>query len=78
MDSVLDWFHRKVSSVGLVDNLPTSYWNFVDWVDEWPMGIPPAASKGPITAYSLMYAVALQKAAEINQWTGRRDVSVFG
>ncbi|MBS4194879.1 alpha-L-rhamnosidase-related protein [Lederbergia citri] len=75
MDAVLDWFERKVGSEGLVDNLSSSYWNFVDWVEEWPFGIPGAVANGPLTIYNLMYAVALQKGAELNEWTGRQDVA---
>ncbi|MCR2823875.1 alpha-L-rhamnosidase-related protein [Lederbergia panacisoli] len=75
IDAVLDWFERKIGSHGLVDNLTSSYWNFVDWVAEWHNGIPGAVSKGPLTIYNLMYAVALQKGAELNEWTGRPDVA---
>ncbi|MBS4216952.1 alpha-L-rhamnosidase N-terminal domain-containing protein [Bacillus sp. FJAT-49711] len=75
VDAVLDWFDRKIGTDGLVDNLTSSYWNFVDWVAEWHNGIPGAVSKGPLTIYNLMYAVALLRGAELNEWTGRPDVA---
>jgi len=75
IDAVLDWFDRKVNEDGLVDNLPDAYWNYVDWVAEWQKGIPPAKAEGPMTIYSLMYAVALQKAAVLYDATGRKDVA---
>ncbi|MBS4199873.1 hypothetical protein KHA93_09405 [Bacillus sp. FJAT-49732] len=75
IDAVLNWFDRKIGAEGLVGNLTSSYWNFVDWVAEWKNGIPTAVSKGPLTIYNLMYAVALHKGADLNEWTGRTDVA---
>ncbi|MDI6617109.1 MAG: alpha-L-rhamnosidase C-terminal domain-containing protein [Clostridiales bacterium] len=74
VDAILGWFDRHLTKQGIVGQ--TGYWPFVDWVDGWDLNsVPPANRKGPITVYSLMYASALQKAAEIFKVTGRKDVS---
>ncbi|MFD0713335.1 family 78 glycoside hydrolase catalytic domain [Paenibacillus sp. GCM10027626] len=75
VDAVLDWFGRRVSADGLVGEMPRGYWSYVDWVKEWETtrGVP--VSSGPLTVYNLMYADALQKAAVINEVTGRPDTA---
>jgi alpha-L-rhamnosidase len=74
IDAVLGWFDRQLNSDGLVDDIPDTYWQFVDWVSEWRdlRGVPAAAKTGPLTVYNLMYALGLQKAAELNSLI-RRD-----
>jgi len=76
MDAVLDWFDRRARD-GLVEDLPQAYWSFVDWVAEWraTAGTPPAKWWGPMTVYNLMYAYALDRAAVLNEATGRGDTS---
>ncbi|MBU3099421.1 MULTISPECIES: alpha-L-rhamnosidase-related protein [Clostridium] len=77
MDTVLEWFDRRLNEEGLVDNIPDQYWKFVDWVPEWrsSRGVPQAAKTGSLTVYSLMYAVSLQKAAELNIVVGRKGIA---
>ncbi len=73
IDSVLGWFDRQLNEDGLVDNIPSQYWQFVDWVDQWRAGrgVPTAASDGPLTVTNLLYAVGLQRAAELCTVLGR-------
>ena len=75
MDAVLGWFEDRRDESGLVGQIPEGYWSFVDWTMEWKdnAGAPQAGRSGPMTVYSLMYADALVKAAELNEWTGRKD-----
>jgi alpha-L-rhamnosidase len=77
IDAVLDYFERKLTEEGLVGRLEPHYWSFVDWTKEWNPnhGVPPAGNVGPLTVYSLMYAVALKNAAELCEYTGRTDVA---
>lgn len=77
IDAVLGWFDRRIDETGLVGNMPEGYWSFVDWVEEWDSlaGVPTAKLKGPITIYSLMYSVALQKAAELFEQIGWQDAA---
>ncbi|THF84097.1 alpha-L-rhamnosidase-related protein [Cohnella fermenti] len=77
MEQVLDWFERQKNGQGLVGSSPEGYWSFVDWVAEWmeQWGVPTASRHGPITVYSLMYAAALDRAAELNEHTGRSEAA---
>ncbi|MBB6672256.1 alpha-L-rhamnosidase-related protein [Cohnella nanjingensis] len=78
IDAVLDWFDRRITADGIVGACPDAYWSYVDWVEEWKttFGMPTAGLTGPITVYSLMYAAALAAAADLNEWTGRRETAV--
>jgi alpha-L-rhamnosidase len=75
MDAILDWFDRHIGRYGLVQNL--YYWEFIDWVAGWEAepglsnAVPRAALVGPATSTNLLYAIALNKAAELNEYTGR-------
>ncbi|WP_165822442.1 alpha-L-rhamnosidase C-terminal domain-containing protein [Paenibacillus montanisoli] len=77
IDAILEWFARRVGADGLVGQLPESYWQMIDWVEEWKelYGAPPASRVGPLTVINLMYADALQKAADLNAYTGRGCVA---
>ncbi|BBI35488.1 alpha-L-rhamnosidase-related protein [Cohnella abietis] len=77
MDAVLDWVDRQIGADGLVGPAPSSYWPYVDWVQEWEesRGVPASGQRGPITVYNLMYVYALEKAALLNELTGRLDTA---
>ncbi|MDD2503344.1 MAG: family 78 glycoside hydrolase catalytic domain [Clostridia bacterium] len=70
IDGILEWFHNHIGASGLVENL--EFWPFVDWVNGWEKGVPPAAEKGPATIHSLLYAAGLQAAARLNDLTDRK------
>jgi hypothetical protein len=57
--------------------MPEAYWSFVDWVVEWreQAGVPAAKWEGPMAVYNLMYATALERAADLNESTGRTDTA---
>jgi GNAT superfamily N-acetyltransferase len=50
---------------------PMPYWNYVDWTNPWDRGVPPGADNGHSTTISLLYAYALERAAELEAGTGR-------
>lgn len=66
--SILDWFESKIDETGLLTNL--DWWNFCDWAQEYPVGIPPGADDGYSTLIALHYIYALQKAADIYTFFG--------
>lgn len=65
---VLDWYARHVDSTGMVGPVP--HWNYVDWSPRWSRGVPPGADSGHSAAVSLLYAYALQHAAELEAQVG--------
>lgn len=75
VDAILEWYHRKIGKLGLVENL--GYWDQIDWVDQWNKiaGRTPASAVGPFTTHNLMYACALQAGAEIYAATNRPGVA---
>ncbi|MCU6709957.1 family 78 glycoside hydrolase catalytic domain [Paenibacillus sp. J5C_2022] len=77
VDAILGWFEAQLNEDGLVGKLPGQVWSFVDWVEEWRhnQGVPIANESGPLTVYSLLYASALQVAAELNAHTGRSSTA---
>ncbi|HEY3413709.1 MAG TPA: alpha-L-rhamnosidase C-terminal domain-containing protein [Armatimonadota bacterium] len=68
VDSVLDWFDRKLTPDGLVGGF--GYWPYFDWVKGWNGGCPPPAPDAPSSVFSLMYAASLNLAAELSEPAG--------
>ena len=60
---VLDWYAARVDSTGMLGPMP--YWSYVDWARGWQDGVPPGAHDGHSATISLLYAYALQRAAEL-------------
>lgn len=65
---ILEWYQRHVDSTGLLGPMP--HWNYMDWTGPWPRGVPPRADAGHSTTISLLYAYALQRAAELEDAVG--------
>ena len=70
-DRILDYFGRHLSANGLMGH--PGFWPFVDWQDAWAdsAGVPAALREGESTILSLMFAYALDCAADINDHSGR-------
>jgi len=51
------------------------HWNYVDWTNPWPRGVPPGADHGHSATISLLYAYALQRAAELEAGVGMRGAA---
>ncbi|MEK3877679.1 family 78 glycoside hydrolase catalytic domain [Paenibacillus sp. FSL M7-0420] len=73
--SVLDWFDQRLTPQGLVDRTPRQYWNYYDWVEEWPLGAPDCTNQAPATLMSLMYAYTLGQAAELLEASGWTQIA---
>ncbi len=69
--NVLEWFNDRIQENGLLG--PLEWWNDVDWSPGFPNGVPPGIDDGNSTLFSLEYAIALQKAAEISHYTGNTE-----
>jgi hypothetical protein len=70
MRGILDWYATHVDSTGLLTAMP--YWNYVDWAPSWDAGVPPGARTdgGHSATISLLYAYALERAANVEQDAG--------
>ncbi len=65
---VLDWYAAHVDGTGMLGPMP--YWNYVDWAREWDEGVPPGARDGHSATITLLYAYALERAAELEADVG--------
>lgn len=68
MIAVLSFFESKLYSNGMLHKVP--WWNFTDYADDFPLGIPDGADDGESALISLQYAYALQHAAELFRYLG--------
>jgi alpha-L-rhamnosidase len=76
--SVLKWYQDKLENDGLLGKL--GWWQFVDWSWSWNDasrigGVPPGASEGGSSIISLQFAYTLQKAAELMNAFGKKDLA---
>ena len=61
---VLDWYEQRVDAAhGMLG--PMRWWNFVDWNNAFPNGVPDGATDGNSSIISLQLAYTLQQAAAI-------------
>jgi hypothetical protein len=65
---ILDWYDARIDSTGMLGPMP--YWNYVDWAKEWESGVPPGALDGHSATITLLYAYALERAAELEADVG--------
>ena len=65
----MEAFNTLINKDGLVGTTP--YWPFTDWVPGWDCGVPEGGRSEPITVSCLIYATALEAAAEICRATER-------
>ncbi len=75
IDSVLDWHQKYVGENGMLG--PTPWWNFVDWSWKWDSkinigGVPAGADSGRSSILTLQYVYALNYAAQLNEYFGRK------
>jgi alpha-L-rhamnosidase len=66
---VLGWYERHLDETGLLG--PMRWWSFVDWVDDWPVGIPPGAKDGHSATITLQFAYALSRGADLEEAFGQ-------
>jgi hypothetical protein len=66
VEAVLSFYERYQKPDGSLRRMP--WWNFVDWVKQWPEGVPPAAADGSSSAaLDLQLVLAYQWAADLEK-----------
>ncbi len=69
--AVLDFYARYQKENGSLEHMP--WWNFVDWVKQWPGGVPPGdADGGSSAALDLQLVTAYSWAADLERALGNR------
>jgi alpha-L-rhamnosidase len=71
IEVILAWFDRRMQANGLLG--PVDWWPFVDWTEGFFNGIPTGAEEGNSTLITLVYAKALNDAADIFTACGQLD-----
>jgi hypothetical protein len=66
--AVLEAYRRCLNDEGLVAGPPG--WNFMDWVRQWPHGIPPDGHAGVNASINLQAALVFRLAAELEEQAG--------
>ena len=67
---VLDWYENKIDKkMGMLG--PMKWWNFTDWDDAFPNGVPAGANEGNSSVISLQFAYTLQQAAPLFEAFGQ-------
>ncbi len=66
--TILEWFGRHVLPEQLLGDLP--FWNFIDWAENFPHGVPPEDMMGRSSILSLSYVSALLDAAILEESFG--------
>ncbi len=69
--AVLAFFERRQQSNGSLARLP--WWNYLDWVENWPRGMPPQGPDGSSAAYDLQLLLAYQWAADLESALGHGE-----
>lgn len=68
---ILKWYERHIDSeYGMLG--PMEWWNFVDWNDAFPGGVPDGATDGHSSVLTLQYAYTLNQAAKLFTYYGRK------
>ena len=74
---VLEWFGRHLTPDGVLGG-PLPWWNFVDWAEGFPAGVPaPAAAGLPSATINLQYLAALQSYVRLHDGLGDARESEF-
>ena len=69
ISGILEWFEKRIdSSRGMLG--PLLWWNFTDWNNSFPNGIPDGAGDGNSSVITLQYAYTLQQAADLFNYFG--------
>ncbi|MGV3520434.1 alpha-L-rhamnosidase-related protein [Luteitalea sp.] len=66
--AVLTYFAGRQQPDGLLAGV--GWWNFVDWTEAWPHGVPPVGARGESAPQDLQLLLAYQAAADLEQALG--------
>ena len=75
IETVLNWFVRKIDSKTGMLKQKIPFWNFVDWVRDWQKGIPPTSEKSGSAIISMHLASALDDASVLMERFGKDDIA---
>lgn len=71
---VLKWYETKIDASKEMLG-PMKWWNFVDWNNAFPNGVPDGANDGNSAVVTLQYAYTLEQAAGLFSYFGRKELA---
>lgn len=71
--AVLSFYQSYLQQNGLLRRMP--WWNYVDWVQKWPRGIPPSEADMMPASVHLQLLIALQYAIDLERALGSARVA---
>ncbi len=71
--SVLNWYAGRIDQTRMLG--PLEWWNFTDWANGFPNGIPGGADNGNSALLSLTYVYALEYAVDLFSYFDLEDES---
>jgi len=71
---ILDWYQQHIDPKKEMLG-PMDWWNFTDWNDAFPGGVPPGATDGNSSVITLQFVYTLQQAADLFNYFGQKDLS---
>ncbi len=75
VESIINWYVGNIDKNTGMLKQDVPYWNFVDWVEDWRIGVPPVSDKSGSAIISLHLAIALDDASKMMSDFGRKDVA---
>ena len=75
VESIINWYVGNLDKNTGMLSQNVRYWNFVDWVQDWKIGVPPVSDKSGSSIISLHLAIALDDASKMMADFGRKDVA---
>ena len=71
--AILECFREFIDTQGLVRPVPG--WNFIDWVPQWPSGVPPHAATEPNAILQWHVVLALDLKARLEAFIGEPELA---
>lgn len=72
ISEVLNWYEKNIDDKKKMLG-PMKWWNFIDYTDPFPEGVPPGANDGNSSIISLQYSYTLQQAAKLFNYFGKNN-----
>lgn len=64
VQEVMVWYENRIDPKKNMLG-PMTWWNFTDWADQFPNGVPPGATDGNSSTLTLQYVYTLRQAADL-------------
>ncbi len=71
---ILDWYEQHIDSAKQMLG-PMDWWNFTDWNNAFPGGVPPGATDGNSSVITLQFVYTLHQASDLFSYFDKKDLA---